>query len=53
MLFYKFYLIYINVNVIFTSKLRNFTDFHDKLLRKLYDCDFTLNLVKKITVQIR
>ena len=31
----------------FVSKLMNFTDFYDKLLKNLYDCNFTLNLVKK------
>ena len=25
----------------------NFTDFYDKLLKNLYDFNFTLNLVKK------
>ena len=24
-----------------------FTDFYDKLLKNLYDCNFTLNLVEK------
>ena len=47
MLFYKFYSIQKNVSFIFASKLMNFTDFYDKLLRNLYDCNFTLNLVKK------
>ena len=46
MLFYKFYLIQKKVSVIFASKLTNFTDFYDKLLKNLYDCNFTLNLVK-------
>ena len=35
------------MSVIFTSKLMNFSDFCDKLLKNLYDCNFTLNLVKK------
>ena len=55
MLFYKFYSIQKNVSIIFASKLLNFTDFYDKLLKNLYDCNFTLNLVKKEwrTVTIR
>ena len=52
MLFYKFYLIQKNVSVIFASKLTNFTDFYDKLLENLYDCNFTLNLVKKNDVKL-
>ena len=47
MLFQKFYLIQKNVSVIFASKLTNFTDFYDKLLKNLYYCNFKLNLVKK------
>ena len=47
MLFNKFYSIQKNVSVIFASKLMNFTDFYDKLLKNLYDYNFTLNLVKK------
>ena len=47
MLFSKFYSIQKNMSIIFASKLMNFTDFYDKLLKNLYDCDFTLNLVKK------
>ena len=47
MLFNKFYSIQKNVSVIFAFKLMNFTDFYDKLLKNLYDCNFTLNLVKK------
>ena len=47
MLFTKFYSIQKNVSVIFASKLMNFTDVYDKLLKNLYDCNFTLNLVKK------
>ena len=46
-LFSTFYSIQKNVNVIFASKLMNFTDFLDKLLKNLYDCNFTLNLDKK------
>ena len=49
MLFYKFYSIEKNLSVIFDEwfKLMNFTDFNDKLFKNLYDCNFTLNLVKK------
>ena len=47
MLFYKFYSIQKNVSVIFASKLINFTDIYDKLLKNLFDCNFTLNLVEK------
>ena len=47
MLFSKFYSIHKNVSVIFASKLINFTDFYDKLLKNLYDCNFRLNLFKK------
>ena len=47
MLFYKFYSIHRNVSVVFASKLMNFIDFYDKLRKNLYDCNFTLNLVKK------
>ena len=31
----------------------NFTVFYDKLLKNLYDCNFTLNLVKKNDVNYR
>ena len=47
MLFYKFYSIQKSVSVIFASKLMNLTDFYDKLVGNLYDCNFTLNLAKK------
>ena len=47
MLFYKFYSIKKNVSVIFAYKLMNFIDFYDKLIKNLYDCNFTLNLVNK------
>ena len=47
MLFNKFFSIQKNVSVIFASKLINFIDFYDKLLKNLYDCNFTLKLVKK------
>ena len=47
MLFSKIYSIQNNVSVIFAFKLIYFTDFYDKLLKNLYDCNFTLNLVKK------
>ena len=40
------------LNVIFVYKLTNFTDFYDKLLKNLYDCNFTLNLVKKNDVKL-
>ena len=40
------------MSVIFASKLTNFTDFHDKLLKNLYDCKFTLNLVKNNNVKL-
>ena len=30
----------------------NFTDFYDELLKNLYDCNFTLNLVKKNDVKL-
>ena len=40
------------MKVIFASKLTNFTDFHDKLFQNLYDCNFTLNLVKNHDVKI-
>ena len=40
------------MSVIFASKLTNFTDFYDKLLKNLYDCNFTLNLVKKNDVRL-
>ena len=51
MLFLKFYPIQKNINVIFASKLTNYTDFY-KLLKNLYDCNFTLNLVKKNDVKL-
>ena len=35
------------MNVIFAYKFMNFTDFYDNLLKNLYDCKLTLNLVKK------
>ena len=41
-----------NVSVIFASKLTNFTDFYDKLLKNLYDCNFTLNLVKMNDIKL-
>ena len=47
MLFPKLYSIQKNVSVIFASKLMNFTDFDDKLLKNLYGCNFTSNSVKK------
>ena len=50
MLFSKFYSIQKNVSVIFACKLMNIIDFYDKLLKNLYDCNFTLNLVKKNVV---
>ena len=40
------------MSVIFASKLTSFTDFYDKLLKKFYDCNFTLNLVKKNDVKL-
>ena len=51
MIFNKFYSIQKNVSIIFASKLMNFTDFYDKLLKNLYDYNFTLNLVKKNDVR--
>ena len=36
----------------FASKLTNFTDFYDKLLKNLYDYNFTFNLVKKNDVKL-
>ena len=39
------------MNVIFISKLTNFTDFH-KLHKNLYDYNFTLNLVKNNDVKL-
>ena len=42
MLFLKFSLIQKNMNVIFASKLTNFTDFYHKLLKNLYEYNFTL-----------
>ena len=47
MLLYKFYSIQQNLSVAFASKLMNFTDFYDKLLKNLCDCNITLNLVKR------
>ena len=44
-----FYSIQENVSGIFESEPMNFTDFYDKLLKNLYDCNFTLNLVKTMT----
>ena len=35
------------MSVIYAFNLMNFTDFYDKLPKNLYDCNFTLNLVKK------
>ena len=52
MLFSKFYLTQKNVSVIFASTLMNLTDFYSQLFKKLYDCDFTLNLVKKNDVAL-
>ena len=52
MLFSKFYLIQKNVSIIFASKLTNFTDFYDKLLKNLYHCNFTLSLVKNNDVKL-
>ena len=40
------------MSIIFASKLTNFTDFYDKLLKTLYDRNFTLNLVKKNDVKL-
>ena len=37
MVFYKFYLIQKNVSVIFASKLMNFRNLYDNLLKNLYD----------------
>ena len=42
-----------NASVIFAFKLTNFTDFCDKLIKNLYGCNFTLNLVKKNDVKLR
>ena len=53
MLFKIFYLIQKNVSVISASKSMNFTDFYDKLLKTLYGCNFTLNLVKKFSQNLR
>ena len=50
--FYKFYWKQKNVSVIFPSKLTYFTDFYDKLLKNLYECNFTLNLFKKNDVTL-
>ena len=52
MLFYKFYLTQKNVSGIFACKYTNFTDFYGKLFKKLYFCNFTLNLVKKNDVTL-
>ena len=41
-----------NVSVICASKLTNFTDIHDKLFKKLYDFNFTLNLDKQNDVTL-
>ena len=35
------------MSVIYAFKFTNFTDFCNKLLKNLYDCNFTLNLVEK------
>ena len=51
MLFSKFCLTKKNVSVIFVSKLTNFTDFNNKLLKNFYDCNLTLNLVKNNDVK--
>ena len=51
-LFLKFHSIQKDVSVIFASKLINFTDLYDKLLKHLYDCNLTLNLVKKNDVRL-
>ena len=40
------------MSVIFASQLTNFTDFYDKLLKNLYNCNFTLNLIKKNNVKL-
>ena len=37
------------MSIIFAT---NFTDFYDKLLKNLYDCNCTLNLVKKNDVKL-
>ena len=52
MLFQKFYLIQKKVSFIFASKLMDFTDFYDKLLENLDDCNFTLNLVERIHAKL-
>ena len=49
MLFWTFYSTQKYVSVIFPFEFMNFTDFHDKLLKKFYDCNFRLNVVKKMT----
>ena len=51
MLSQKLYLIQKNIDVIFASKLPNFTDFY-KLLKNLYDCNLKLTLVKKNDVKL-
>ena len=51
-LFYKYYLTQKNVSINFQSILTNFTDFYDILFKNLYDCNFTLNLVKKNDVTL-
>ena len=54
-----FYIIFLNcyfinfvqlrkTGALFLHLMTNFTDFYDKLLKKLYDCNFTLNLIKKM-----
>ena len=53
MLFYKLYSIQKNVSIVCASKFMNFTDFYDKLLKNLYEWNFTLNLVEKNDVKIR
>ena len=40
------------MSVIFAPKLTNFTDFYDKLLKNLYDYNFTLNSVEKNDVKL-
>ena len=50
--FEKFHSIQKNMSVIFAPKLTNFTDFYDKLLKNLYDYNFTLNSVEKNDVKL-
>ena len=52
-LFQKCYAIQKNVSFIFSSKSMNFTNFYDKLLKNLYDCNFTLNLVTMNDVKLK